>query len=488
MASLDEIREERLKKLELIKDSGIEPYPGDVSRTHDIKSALSAFDGLVASMEQVVLAGRVMAFRGQGAIIFINIFDGTATIQALLKRDEMDEKIFDLFSSVVDMGDFVELAGILFTTNRGEKTIKVADWKMLSKSLLPLPEKWHGLTDEETRFRKRYLDILMNKEVRDNIELKAKFWQFARNYLIQAGFIEVETPSLELTTGGAEANPFKTHHDDYDLDVYLRISVGELWQKKLLAAGLPRTFEIGRVYRNEGTSPDHAQEFTNLEFYAAYMDLEGGIKLTEELIRGLVRDVFGKTVFSTRGFTFEFPVGPWPRIEYVAKVKEMTGLDVLVATEEEMKNKLDELGVKYTGDNRERLTDTLWKYCRKQIAGPAWLVGHPKLVSPLAKARLDNPNLTNRAQLILAGAEATNGFSELNNPVDQRERFELQQKLIDRGDKEAMMPDWEFVEMLEHGMPPAFGNGFGDRLFTILVDKPLRETQIFPLMRPKIEE
>ncbi|OHA58680.1 MAG: lysine--tRNA ligase [Candidatus Vogelbacteria bacterium RIFOXYD1_FULL_44_32] len=485
MASLDEIKSERLEKLGKLKETGIDPYPGATLRTADLKTIFANFDDRLAAGEAVTVAGRVMAIRGQGAIVFINIFDGTATIQGLLKQDEMEEAVFNLFTDTVDIGDFVELSGLLFVTNRGEKTVKVKTWKMLTKTLLPLPEKWHGLTDEEARFRKRYLDILMNPAVREMIELKAKFWQFTRNYLVQAGFIEVETPTLEITTGGAEANPFKTHHDDYDLDVYLRISVGELWQKKLLAAGLPRTFEIGRVYRNEGTSPDHAQEFTNLEFYAAYMDLEGGIKLTEELIRGLVRDVFGKTVFSTRGFTFEFPVGAWPRIEYVAKVKEMTGLDVLSASEEEMKDKLDELGVKYTGDNRERLTDTLWKYCRKQIAGPAWLVGHPKLVSPLAKARIDNPDLTNRVQLILAGAEATNGFSELNNPLDQRARFELQQQLIDRGDKEAMMPDWEFVEMLEHGMPPAFGNGFGERLLAILLDKPLRETQIFPLMRPK---
>ncbi|MDQ5957884.1 MAG: lysyl-tRNA synthetase, class [Patescibacteria group bacterium] len=485
MASLDEIKAERLKKLQQLESVGLNPYPGQVSRTADLKNILSQFDTLSSSAQAVTVAGRVMAIRGQGAIVFINIFDGTATLQGLLKQDEIDEQVFSLFSETVDMGDFVSLTGTLFVTNRGEKTIKIQSWQMLSKSLLPLPEKWHGLTDEETRFRKRYLDILMNPEARELIELKARFWQYIRNFLIKENFIEVETPTLELSTGGAEANPFKTHHDDYDLDVFLRISVGELWQKKLLAAGLPRTFEIGRVYRNEGTSPDHAQEFTNIEFYAAYMDVEQGIELTENLLRGLVRDVFGKTAFTSRGMHFEFSASPWPRIEYVEKVKEMTGIDVLSASEVEMKNKLDELGVKYTGDNRERLTDTLWKYCRKQIAGPAWLVGHPKLVSPLSKARLDNPELTNRAQLILAGAEATNGFSELNNPIDQRERFELQQKLIDRGDKEAMMPDWEFVEMLEHGMPPAFGNGFGDRLFAMLVDKPLRETHIFPLMRPK---
>ncbi len=485
MASLDDLKKERLKKLEILKAAGLDPYPAASNRTSTIGDALQNFANLAEREEALALAGRVMAIRGQGAIIFVDIFDGTGSLQGLLKRDEMGPASFDLFVETVDVGDFVELAGKLLATKRGEKTVQTSKWRMLAKSLLPLPEKWHGLVDEEARFRKRYLDILMGSDLRELIERKAQFWQAIRRFLSERQFIEVETPTLELSTGGAEANPFKTHHDDYDLDVFLRISVGELWQKKLLAAGLPRTFEIGRAYRNEGTSPDHVQEFTNLEFYAAYMEVEEGITLTEDLLRGLAREVFGRVVFNARGFTFEFGPGPWPRLEYVDKIKELTGLDVLVASDDEMKAKLDELGVKYTGENRERLTDTLWKYCRKQIAGPAWVTGHPKLVSPLAKARTDKPELTDRVQLILAGTEVANGFAELNNPLDQRERFELQQKLIDRGDKEAMMPDWEFVEMLEHGMPPAFGLGLGERLFAILSDKPLRETQIFPLMRPK---
>jgi lysyl-tRNA synthetase class 2 len=378
----------------------------------------------------------------------------------------------------------VEVHGSFFTTNRGEKTIEIKDWRMLSKSLLPLPEKWHGLVDIEERFRKRYLDILMNPELKDLFEKKAKFWDATRKFLKKENFLEVETPTIEVTTGGAEARPFKTHHNDFDMDVYMRISVGELWQKRLLAAGFPRVFEIGRVYRNEGSSPEHTQEFTGLEFYCGYMDYLQGMEFTERMIKEVAQETFGTLQFQTHGQTVDLSP-KWERIPYVETVKKMLGIDVLVATESEMMKKLDELKVKYEGTNKERLTDSLWKYCRKQIVGPAWLIDVPKLVSPLSKAKPENLLLTERVQLILAGAECTNGFSELNDPIDQKERFDVQKELIAGGDEEAMMPDDEFVEMLEHGMPPAFGFAYGDRLFTFLVDKPLRETQLFPLMRPE---
>ncbi len=248
-----------------------------------------------------------------------------------------------------------------------------------------------------------------------------------------------------------------------------------------------QTFEIGRVYRNEGSSPEHLQEFTNIEFYAAYMDYMKGIDFTERMIKTVVEQTFGTLQFTARGHSFDLSADVWPRISYVDTVKDMTGIDVLTATEDDMKAKLTELGVTYEGANKERLTDTLWKYCRKQISGPAWLIDVPKLVSPLAKAKPENPLLTERVQLILAGAECSNGFSELNDPIDQAERFALQKKLIEEGDEEAMMSDDEFVEMLEHGMPPAFGFGMGERFFAFLVDKPLRETQLFPLLKPKNE-
>lgn len=484
MSSIDEIRDGRIKKLEILRQKGVNPYPSDSKRELSLKEAADTFEVLEKEATEKWISGRVMSIRGQGAIVFITLNDGTATFQGLLKKDIIGDGKFDFFNEVTDIGDFVELQGSFFTTKRGEKTLEAKDWRMLSKSLRPLPEKWHGLVDNEERFRKRYLDILMNPEIKEIFEKKAKFWDATRNFLRKENFLEVETPTIEITTGGAEARPFKTHHNDFDMDVYMRISVGELWQKRLLAAGFPRVFEIGRVYRNEGSSPEHTQEFTNLEFYAGYMDYKQGTEFTERMIKKVAEETFGTLQFETHGHKIDLSK-KWEHIPYVDTIKKIIGVDVLVASEKEMMKKLDELGVKYEGTNKERLMDSLWKYCRKQIIGPAWLVDVPKLVSPLSKAKPENPLLTERVQLVLAGAEMTNGFSELNDPIDQGERFEIQRKLIERGDEEAMMPDDEFVEMLEHGMPPAFGFAYGERLFSFLVDKPLRETQLFPLMKPK---
>ena len=484
MSSIDEIRDTRIKKLELLRSSDVNPYPAESKREISLKEAINNFENLEENKETKWITGRIMSIRGQGAIIFITLNDGTAQFQGLLKKDILGDDKLNFFNAVVDIGDFIEIQGKFFTTKRGEKTMEVKDWRMLSKSLRPLPEKWHGLQDAEERFRKRYLDILMNPELKDLFEKKTKFWDATRNFLKKENFLEVETPTLEVTTGGAEARPFKTHHNDFDIDVFMRISVGELWQKRLLAAGFPRVFEIGRVFRNEGSSPEHTQEFTNMEFYAGYMDYKQGIEFTEKMIKDIVKETFGTLQFEIHGHKIDL-VPEWERIAYVDIIKKALNIDVLSVTEKEMMKKLDELGVKYEGTNKERLTDSLWKHCRKQITGPAWLTDVPKLVSPLSKAKPENPLLTERVQLILAGAEMTNGFSELNDPIDQNERFEAQRKLIEMGDKEAMMPDDEFVEMLEYGMPPAFGFSYGERLFAFLVDKPLRETQLFPLMRPR---
>ncbi len=486
MASLEELRAERVKKIELLRDAGMDPYPARVPRDHALNIVRDEFSALEASQETRSVSGRVMAIRGQGAILFVVLDDGTAKFQVVFKKDTLDETSFDLFEGAADIGDFISVTGTFFTTQRGEQSMLATSWMMATKSLLPLPEKWHGITDPDERFRKRYLDIVMNPELRDLFYKKAQFWEATRNFMIDHGFLEVETPTLELTTGGAEANPFKTHHKDFDIPVYLRISIGELWQKRLMAAGFPKTFEIGRAYRNEGTSPEHLQEFTNMEFYWAYADYNDGMKMTQMLYQKIAQDVFGTLEFTTRGHTFNLD-GEWPVVEYVGEIQRQTGIDVLTASEEDMRAKLDELKVKYEGANRERLTDTLWKFCRKNIAGPAFLVHHPKLVSPLAKESKERPGTVERFQVLLAGSEVGNGFSELNDPLDQRARFELQQKLIEDGDEEAMMPEWEFVDMLEHGMPPTCGFGFGERLFAFMVDKPIRETQLFPLMRPKIE-
>lgn len=481
---MDELRTTRLAKLELLKKAGMEAYPAKVPRDHCLKDAKANFAEYEKSQKVVNLAGRIMAIRAAGAITFVVLDDGKAKFQAVIKKDVLKPELFELFTTAVDIGDIISVTGTCFTTQRGEQSILVTSWTMASKSLLPLPEKWHGLTDIDEKFRKRYLDFIMDPQTRDIFYKKSKFWDKTREILKKEGFLEVETPTLETTTGGAEATPFATHHNDYDLPVYLRISVGELWQKRLLAAGFPRTFEIGRIYRNEGTSPEHAQEFTSMELYTSYMSFEEGVSFTEKLIKEVAQYAFDTLQFEVKGSKVDLSP-EWPRIDYVEVVKKMTGIDVLQATEKEMEVKLNELKVKYDGVNRERLTDTLWKYCRKQIVGPAWLINVPKLVSPLSKANPANPATTLRAQMILGGSEMTNGFAELNDPIDQHERFDLQNKLIEKGDTEAMMPDWEFVEMLEHAMPPAFGFAYGDRLFAVLAGKPLRETQLFPLMKPK---
>jgi lysyl-tRNA synthetase class 2 len=484
MASLEELRSTRIHKLELLKKAGMEAYPAGAPRDMSLAEAKKDFSATEKSQKQISVAGRVMAIRGQGAILFLVLDDGTASFQAVIKKDVLKPELFDLLVATVDVGDIASVTGTFFVTHSGEQSILASKWTMAAKSLLPLPEKWHGLSDPDEKFRKRYLDFIMDPEVRDLFYKKAKFWDATRRILKSAGFLEVETPTLETTTGGAEAKPFRTHHEDFDLDVFLRISVGELWQKRLMAAGFPRTFEIGRLYRNEGTSAEHTQEFTNVEFYASYLSFDDGIKLSEKLIQDVAEEAFGTLTFESRGVKLDLS-GSWGRLDYVATVEKITGIDVLTASEAEMEKKLKSLKVEHTGMNRERLTDSLWKHCRRQIAGPVWLVNHPKIVSPLAKINPDNPETTLRVQLLLAGAEMTNGFAELNDPADQRERFEVQKKLIESGDVEAMMPDWEFVEMLEHAMPPAFGNAFGDRLFAVLAGKSLRETQMFPLMRPK---
>ncbi|MES2059538.1 MAG: lysine--tRNA ligase [Patescibacteria group bacterium] len=481
--ALEDIRKVRLEKLEKLKAKGINPYPARSSRTHSISDAISDFDALAASKEAITIAGRVMSLRGQGALIFFDLFDGTGRFQGLYKKDDTNAESIEFFNEVVDIGDFIEISGIVFTTKTGQKTVEVAGFRMLAKTLLPLPEKWHGLQDAEERFRKRYLDILGSEEVREMFVRKAKFWKATRDFLTDKGFLEIDTPTLEVTTGGAEATPFKTHHEDYDLDVYLRISVGELWQKRLMAAGFPKTFEIGRVYRNEGTSPNHLQEFTNAEFYWSFADFRMGMDLVKEMYRFIASNVYGKTVFTTRGHDFDL-AAEWTEISYVEEIKRQTGIDAMAATEEELVDKLKELKVEYDAKTKERLVDALWKHCRKAISGPAFVINYPDFMQPLAK-RGDDPATVEQFQVLIGGSEIGKGYSELNDPVDQKARFEHQQALLKKGDKEAMMADFEFIEMLEHGMPPTCGFGFGERFFAFLEDKPIREVQLFPLMKPR---
>ncbi len=483
MASIEELRAERLKKLQALEQSGKSAFSSVSNRTYELIEIIRKFKKLEEEKAQVIVDGRVMSSRGQGALIFADLYDGTAKLQIVIKLPESGEEAHSFYTNFVDTGDFIEVTGTLFTTKSGQESILVSDVSMLSKALLPLPDKYHGLQDEELRMRERYLDILTNPELRELFEKKSKFWDVVRTFLKEKKFLEVDTPTLEVTTGGAEARPFATHHNDFDLNVFMRISVGELWQKRLMAAGFPRTFEIGRVYRNEGSSGEHVQEFTNCEFYMAYADYENGMTLVQELYRRIATEVFGTTTFTTRDHTFNL-ADEWKKINYTDEILRQTNIDIGKATDEEIKDKLQELKVKYDGANHERLIDTLWKYCRKNISGPAFLINPPLIIAPLAKKNKEG-DTAQQFQVILAGSEIGKGYSELNDPVDQRARFEIQQKLLAEGDEEAMMADYEFVDMLEHGMPPTCGFGFGERLFAFLADKPIREIHLFPLVKPK---
>jgi lysyl-tRNA synthetase class 2 len=486
MATIDELRKIRVEKLKKLEQAGILAYPAKTQRTNTIEEALKSFSKIFGKLGTIVLVGRIIAKREHGKMVFLNIEDGTGKIQVLIKEDMVGSSGFKLFSEHFDIGDFVEIKGKLFKTKKGEKTIQTENYKMLAKALLPLPEKWHGLCDTEECLRKRYLDILSNPEIKEMVKKRAIFWNSMREFLVEKNFLEVETPVLEITPGGADARPFITHHNALDIDVYLRISMGELWQKKLMVAGFEKTFEIGRQFRNEGMDSEHLQDYTQMEFYWAYADYEQGMKIVEEMYKFIAQKTFGTLKFKIRGFDVDLSK-KWEKYDYVSIISKYTKVNVLEANLQEMENVLQELKIDYdkNGFNRTRAMDNLWKFCRKKIAGPGFLINTPIEVSPLAKRNEKNNDIAMRFQVILAGSENGNGYSELNNPIDQEKRFAQQQKLRDAGDQEAQMYDKDFVEALEYGMPPTCGFGVSERLFAFLMNKPMRECQIFPLMRPK---
>ncbi len=485
MGALDEIRDERIKKIAILKEAGMDPYPSESFRTHKLDEVREQFDYLQKGGIVITIAGRILSLRGQGGIMFADLYDGTDKFQAVIRKDDLGAETFDLFQKTIDASDFIEVTGAAFTTQRGEKSLLATKWRILTKSLRPVPEAWFGIKDEDERYRKRYLDFLLNKETRDIVEKRSKFWRSVRRFHEDNGFMEVQTPVLETTTGGADANSFVTHHDSLDIEVNLRISAGELWQKRLMVAGFPKTFEVGRIFRNEGMSAEHAQDYEQCEAYWAYSDFVNMYTFLRKCYQYVAEETFGTLKFAIRGFDIDLG-GEWPTIDFTEEVERQTGINIWDASEKDMQDKLGELGVQYEkGVGKERLIDTLWKYCRKNIGGPAILINEPKITSPLAKTRHDNARVTERFHFIIAGSEVGQGYSELNDPIDQRERFEAQQKLRDAGDKEAQMADMEFVEALEYGMPPTAGHGFSERLFSFLMGIPIREGQLFPLMRPR---
>jgi len=486
MTTIINEREDRLKKLEALKKLGINPYPAKAEKANSINEVLSDFEKLQKEGTLLKLAGRLRSLRAHGNLTFAHLEDGNGKIQLAFSKKEIGDEAYKLLTKQIDIGDFIQAAGAVFLTHNGEKSLMVKSWKILAKALRPLPEKFHGLTDEEERLRKRYLDILFNPEVKEIFIKRAKFWKSMRDFLNANGFLEVETPALENTAGGADAKPFITHHNALDMDVYLRISMGELWQKRLMVAGFEKTFEIGRQFRNEGMSSEHLQDYTQMEFYWAYADYEMGMELVKEMYRRVAEDTFGSLKFKIRGFDVDL-AAEWEIYDFQKLVKKMTGVDPLKTTAAEIEKKLNELKIKYDkkGFNITRGIDNLWKFCRKSIGGPGFLINVPVIMEPLAKRSETNPELVQRFQVIIAGSEVGKGYSELNDPVDQAGRFAGQQKLREAGDEEAQMYDRDFVEALEYGMPPTCGFGVSERLFSFLMDKSIRECQIFPLMKPK---
>lgn len=487
MTSIDDIRDQRVEKVKLLHDKGIEAFPVKSNIDTTNSEFTDSFKDLLDSQKEIIIGGRIISVRGQGKLGFVDLIDGTSEkVQCFLSLENLGEESINSFFELVDTGDFIEFTGKAYVTKRETNALSVSSWRLLTKSLRPIPDSFYGIEDEDERYRKRYLDFILNKDNRDMMKRRSIFWNTIRSFLLKRDYIEVETPVLENTTGGADARPFVTHHNALDMDVFLRISVGELWQKRLLVAGLPKTFEIGRVFRNEGMSPEHGQDYTAVEFYEAYSDFTKGMEMTKELYIKIAEEVYGKTSFEHKGLTFDLK-DEWTVFDFSKIIKEKYNIDVHDTNVDEVEGELKKNEVEYDKKTLsvERGIDLLWKKVRKTLSGPGFLVGIPVYLEPLAKKSATDERVVERFQVILAGSELGKGFSELNDPIDQRERFMSQQALRDAGDDEAQMADLEYVEAMEYGMPPAFGFGVSERLFSFLEGKTLRECQAFPLMRKK---
>lgn len=489
MASLNEIKEARLLKLENLKKVGMNPYDFNVKRDHTLKEVISNFDSIKESFSAV---GRIMNVRGQGAILFVVLNDGTDELQTVFKKDVLGEDKINLFADNIDIGDFIQITGETFVTQRGANSILVSDWKILTKSLAPLPEKWAGLQDTEEKYRKRYLDILSDPETFERFKKRSEIIKYIRNFFDEKGFLEIETPILQTQAGGAMAKTFNTHHNDYDMDMVMRISL-EIEHKMLMVGGFNGVYEIGKNFRNEGSDPTHIQEFTMMEWYAAYISLEENMNWTENLLRGLVKDIVGKstlTVFDKSDNPVEVDFSKkWERVNFADLLKENASLDMFTAELSEIQKKAKEFGMdekEVSKTGKANLLDFIYKKSsRNNIVHPTFVMNYPTDLKPLAAQNGDGT--ANMCQLIIAGAEITNQYQELVDPIAQRSLLENQSKAKDAGDEEAMSLNEEFITAMEHGMPPMTGFGMGiDRLVAILTEqKNLRDTIFFPIMRPR---
>ena len=484
MANLKELRDERLRKLDEIKKLSINAYPADSNRTNKMNEITSDFEGF--ENKAVTVAGRIVGIRKFGKLAFIVLKDGSGEMQLFLQKDVVQKTDASLgimgieHINLLDVGDFVEASGNVIKSKTDEISVAVTTMRLLTKSLRPMPDKQQGFTDKEQRLRRRYVDLNVNEEVRQRFIRRSKFWQATRQFLLDEGFIEINAPVLEHTTGGADANPFVTHMDALDQDFYLRIS-HELPLKRLIGGGYEKVFDIGPRFRNENYSDEHLPEHIAMESYAAYQDYEDGMEFYERMIKYVTKETWGTLQFTdVNGFEIDLDHA-WPKIKYADIMKEKFDVDVFNPDFDQLKKILKDNGVELDGDiNINRALDNVWKLIRRVSAGPYWMINEPVSISPLSKVEPSDPRVTQRFHPVIAGSELGNGFSELNDPQDQLDRFLEQQELREAGDDEAMMLDIDFVEMLEYGMPPACGWGNSERNFWFFEGVTAREGVIFP--------
>ena len=488
-SDLDE-KKMRLKRLESIKKSGVNPYPEKFEKINSLTQSKAAKEGA-----KVKTAGRIMTIRVMGKIIFCHLQDWSGRMQIVLNQQEIGEKKIDWFVDHFDLGDFIGVEGEIFTTKKGEISILVKNYEFLGKALLPLPEKWHGLKDEETIYRQRYLDLTMNEESKKRFQFRSDFIRVIREFYWQKGFMEVETPAFLHQATGAMATPYQTHNNALDIDLYLRIS-HELPLKELVVGGMEKIFELGKAFRNEGVDPSHLPEHTHLEHYCAYWNFEDNIKFTEAMF-----DYIFDQLKLNRQIEIENREGkkqkvdfstPWPRVNFIAMIKTDTGIDIDKFDDAKellpaiKKQKIEFEGMKNM--SLSGLVDNLYKkVSRPKIIGPAVLYHYPKYLQPLARTSDQNKNIVDQFQLVVNGWEIVKAYSELVDPLDQKERFEEQKAAKKKGAAEAMEGDDEFITALEHGAPPIYGWGMGiDRVVAILTGQNnLRDIVLFPLLRPK---
>ncbi len=482
--NINDERSVRLGKVRELEEKGIACFPAQVPAGLHVDSALEKSDG-----EQVTVNGRLMTKRVMGKLTFCHLQDETGRMQIALKSEDFTDDSYEIFTKMLDTGDIVSAMGERFTTHKGEPSILVKKWTLLTKAVLPLPDKFHGLADEEVRYRKRYLDFLTNPEQKEKILVRSRMLRYLREFLNSKNFVEVETPMLESIASGAMAQSFDTHLNAYDLEVHLRICIGELWQKRLMVGGFEKTFEIGRAFRNEGVDHQHNPEFTMIEYYWAYADYEDNMRLHEEMIPYLVEKSVGKLVIESEGHTIDF-TAPYPRVTFHDAVLEHSGIDIDEHMGiESLKKAMLAKGYEVEDSaERGKLLDCLYKQsARPKLIQPTFVLEYPVELKPLAKKAAD-PRYTEMFQLIVRGFELSNSYTELNDPIDQRARFEEQARIAKTGEEEVMAYDSDYVDALEHGMPPTTGTGIGIDRFVALItgSHTLRETMAFPIMKPVV--